>query len=143
MKTYIAIPKSVLDVCWNGLTENSEGLGMFLVRPELKKGIFGKIKVIGFNEVITGEKLVNRTIYMTDYGTESVDTDAKLQSKVQVGDLVWEIVDKSTADRLLPPEEIAKYMSLTSEEVLGQLHNIRLEALMRGQVSNKKIKRSR
>ena len=37
MELYVAIPKSIIDINCNGSLEKSEALGMFLVKPEIKK----------------------------------------------------------------------------------------------------------
>lgn len=37
MELYIAVPKAITDIYWNGVPEESEALGMFCVKPEVKK----------------------------------------------------------------------------------------------------------
>ena len=62
-----------------------------------------------------------------------------IEKNAQVGDIAWEIIDKSTADRLLPPEELEKYLSLSAEEVHEQLQDIRTKARCIAQYSEKNI----
>ena len=128
MELYVAIPKAITDIYWNGLPEKSEALGMFCVKPEIKKGKFGKSTVTGFKEAITEKKIADRIYYETEYGVEHKDIDCMIETNEQIGDIAWEIVDKSTADRLLPPEELQKYMSLSAEEVHRQLQTVRAKA---------------
>lgn len=139
MDLYVAIPKAIIDIYSNGLTEKSESLGLFCVKPEIKKNILGKPIVIGFKEAITGEKIVNRIPYETEYRVEYEDVDCMIKGQETIGDLSWEIVDKATADRLLSPEELKKYMSLSAEEVNNQLQSVREKALNIGQTSEKSL----
>ncbi len=135
--TYIAIPKAITHIYNNGIPEKSEALGMFCVNPEVKKVMFGRTKVTGFKEVITGEKVANRIYYGTEYSVEYVDLDSAIEKNAQIGDIIWDIVDKSTADRLIPPEELQKYMSLSAEEVREQLQSIYEKAKSIAQSSEK------
>lgn len=139
MEFYVAIPKSIVDIYWNGLPETSEALGMFIVKPELSKVFLGKSNVVSFNEAITGEKIVNRISYGTEYGVDYVDKDCMIENEKQIGDLEWEIIDKSTAERLLTPQELEKYMAMTSEEIRGQLTTVREQAKTRGQEFKSKM----
>ena len=136
---YVAIPKAITDIYSNGLTEASEALGMFFVKPEIKKGMFGKLTVTGFKEAITGEKIANRIPLETDYGVvyDYYDKDCMIGKDAQIGDVEWEIIDKSTADRLFPPEELKRYLSLSPEEVHEQLQSIHTKAISVGQTSGK------
>ena len=133
MELYVAIPKAITDIYWNRLPNKSEALGVFYVTPEITKGLLGKTTITGFKEAITGKKIIDRFYYGTEYGIESKDVDCMIEKTAQVGDLVWEVIDKSTADRLVPPEELQKLMSLSPEEIQEQLQNIRTKARIIGQ----------
>ena len=72
---YIAIPRAIIDIYRNGFTKKSEALGMFFVKPELEKGMFGKLKITGFKEAITDEKIANRIYYNIGDNLEPEDVD--------------------------------------------------------------------
>jgi len=134
MELYFAIPKAITDIHWNGYVETSEALGVFCVIPEIKKRMLGRSKIIGFKEVITGEKIVNRIYYGTEYDVEHEDVDCMIKRGAQIGDIAWEIVDKCEANGLLSFEELEEYGSLTKEEVHKRLKNIRERAIKIGQL---------
>ncbi len=125
---YIAIPSVIVDKYLDGSYKKSESDEIFIVRPEIRKNIFGMKSVTGFKEVITGEKIVNSTFHSSEYETNNEDKDCMVDGEPEVGDLAWDIIDKSTADRLLPKEVLAKYMSYSPEEILEQLRSFRLMA---------------
>lgn len=127
-QTYVAIAKAVISISPNGEAKTSKPLGMFIVKPEIKRNAIGIKKVAGFKEVITGEKIVNSKLYITEDKTYNEDKDCEAGKTVQVGDLTWSIVDKSTADRLLSPLELQQYMSLSPEEINEEINKIRLMA---------------
>lgn len=79
MEMYIAIPRAITDVYWNGLLKESESLGIFFVKPEIKKEFGGNLKVIGFKEVITDEKITNRVYYTSEYRIEHKDVDCMIE----------------------------------------------------------------
>ena len=133
MELYVAIPRAITDIYWNELYDSSEALGIFCVTPEITKGFLGNLKITGFKEAITGEKIINRFYYGGEYSIKCRDVDCMIEKKAQVGDLAWEVVRKSTADRILPPDELKKYMSLTPEKVHERLQKIRTEARVIGQ----------
>ena len=133
MELYVAIPKAITDIYWNRLPKKSEALGVFYVTPEITKGLLGKTTITGFKEAITGKKIIDRFYYGTEYGIESKDVDCMIEKTAQVGDISWDVVNKSTADRLLPPEELQKLMSLPPEEIQKQLQSIRTQAIKIGQ----------
>lgn len=133
---YVAIPRAIVDISCDGFIEKSEALGIFCVKPEIKKSMFGKLTVAGFKETITENKIVNRVSHANEFDAiEYEDIDCMVEDRAQIGDLVWEVVDKSSADRLLLPEELEKYMSMTPEEVNEQLQSIRTKAKTVGQTS--------
>lgn len=55
MKKYVAIARAIIDVYWNEVSETSEILDMFYVKPEIKRNALGKKIISGFKEIITGE----------------------------------------------------------------------------------------
>lgn len=141
MELYIAIPKAVTDIYWNGLPEVSEPLGVFCVQPEVKKGMLGKMNVVGYSEALTGEKIIDHVPYATEYSIEYVDMDRNVDGREQVGDIAWEVVDKSTAERVMPPEEIEKYMSMSFDEIRNNLEGIRAKARSLGRKNIEEFKR--
>lgn len=145
MELYVACAKGIIDINGLGGFLTTDTLDIFLVKPVYQKSKLRRFKLIGYEEVLTGEKIINITNVRRSYDIcegrmKPVYTydfeDSTIEGRKQIGDVSWEVVEKASADRLLTSKELNAYMSLTPEEAHSKLKDVRAKARELGQTTD-------
>ena len=111
--------------------KESNVLNVFLVEAIKKRNIFnfGKKQIVGFKEIITNEIIIDRKYYILDeFDTVSYDINHGSRY-TNIGDLVWEVINKAPAYKLLSKKEIEKYLEQTPDEIINQIETLKDNAI--------------
>ena len=141
-EVYIAHAKAITDVECDGFLETTKPLDIFLVKPVYKKSKLGKDALVGYEEILTGEKIINiRRVRVHDILYSPFFNkfkDSSINGDEQIGDILWDVVDTASADRFLKPKELKRYKSFTPEEIYAKLNDVRKKARKLNQKKFKK-----
>ena len=106
-----------------------EVLEYFLVKPVVKTSIFGKSKLIGYNEAVTGIRTCNlKDVYCVVGDIEGFEpclVDAESESCFEVGDVNWDVDELKTADEVCKEGNIERYFKFADFDIAGRIEYVR------------------
>ena len=112
------------------IDDKTEVLESFLVKPVVKRSIWGRSELLGYVEAITGVRVCD-VKYVPDfdyngdtYGRKSIFVDSESKNK-KAGDVNWDIIWQETADKICKEGAIDWYFKHADFDVEGRIKYVR------------------
>ena len=123
---YVATATPIVTRYGYGFDNFEKEVDTFLVKPIIKKTLFGDYNIVGYVEAVSNVKIIDTKEFRDPITRkiEIINYDEKTRS-VDIGNVDWHVNLFYKAHQLLSNEEIKKYMSCNSYEILKRIDEVR------------------